>query len=56
MVRNAEIGILHSLYNQAPKKAILYEKQYICPAPIIFRLQSSELLIGIGNGSHFAEL
>jgi hypothetical protein len=28
MVRNAEIGILHSLYNQAPKKVILYEKQY----------------------------
>jgi hypothetical protein len=29
MVRNAEIRILHSLYNQAPKKEILYEKQYI---------------------------
>jgi hypothetical protein len=28
MVRNAEIGILHSLYNQAQKKVILYEKQY----------------------------
>jgi hypothetical protein len=23
-----DIGILHSLYNQAPKKAVLYEKQY----------------------------
>jgi hypothetical protein len=23
-----DIGILHSLYNQAPKKVILYEKQY----------------------------
>jgi hypothetical protein len=29
VVRNADLGILHSLYNQAPKKAILYEKQYI---------------------------
>jgi hypothetical protein len=29
VVQNAEIGILHSLYNQAPKKVILYEKQYI---------------------------
>jgi hypothetical protein len=28
MARNAEIGILRSLYNQAPKKVILYEKQY----------------------------
>jgi hypothetical protein len=28
-MRNADLGILHSLYNQAPKKVILYEKQYI---------------------------
>jgi hypothetical protein len=28
VVRNADLGILHSLYNQAPKKVILYEKQY----------------------------
>jgi hypothetical protein len=28
VVRNADIGILHSLYNQAPKKIVLYEKQY----------------------------
>ncbi|MDR1541467.1 MAG: hypothetical protein LBU32_26440 [Clostridiales bacterium] len=24
-----DIGMLHSLFNQAPKKVILYEKQYI---------------------------
>jgi hypothetical protein len=29
MVRNADIGILHSLYNQAPKKVIVYKKQYV---------------------------
>jgi hypothetical protein len=31
VVRNADLGILHSLYNQAPKKVILYEKQYNNP-------------------------
>jgi ParB-like chromosome segregation protein Spo0J len=29
VVRNADLGILHSLYNQAPKKVFLYEKQYM---------------------------
>jgi hypothetical protein len=28
VVRNADFGISHSLYNQAPKKVTLYEKQY----------------------------
>jgi hypothetical protein len=40
MARNAEIGILHSLYNQAPKKAILYEKQYTKRIPNGIRPQT----------------
>jgi hypothetical protein len=38
VVRNADLGILHSLYNQAPKKVFLYEKQYI--SPVSARLKS----------------
>jgi hypothetical protein len=34
-----DIGILHSLYNQA-KKVILYDKQYIYRTSVIMRLDT----------------
>jgi hypothetical protein len=45
-----DIGILHSLYNQAPKKAVLYEKQYSIG---LFRMQIVIHCIFPIDSSHF---
>jgi hypothetical protein len=41
-------GILHWLYNPAPKKVILYEKQYIMPMDFGSGLKSPAMVFCFG--------